>query len=49
MKKIIQDEAVEDAIYDRLSFQEFLGIDTLSSNVPDATIVKSSSSTKSKS
>lgn len=34
------DEAVEDAIYDRLSFQEFLWIDTLSSNVPDATTIE---------
>lgn len=34
------DEAVEDAIYDRLSFQEFLGIDTLSNSVPDATTIE---------
>ena len=33
------DLAMEEAIYDRLSFQEFLWIDTLSNNVPDETTI----------
>ena len=33
------DLATEEAIYDRISFQEFLGIDTLSTNVPDETTI----------
>jgi IS5 family transposase len=33
------DLAIEEAIYDRLSFQEFLWIDTLSNNVPDETTI----------
>lgn len=33
------DLAMEEAIYDRLSFQEFLWIDTLSNNIPDETTI----------
>ena len=33
------DLAMEEAMYDRLSFQEFLWIDTLSSNIPDETTI----------
>jgi IS5 family transposase len=34
------DEALEEAIYDRLSFQEYLWIDILWNNVPDATTIE---------
>ena len=33
------DLAMEEAIYDRLSFQEFLWVDTLSNNIPDETTI----------
>lgn len=33
------DLAMEEAIYDRLSFQDFLWIDTLSNNIPDETTI----------
>lgn len=33
------DLAMEEAIYDRLSFQEFLWVDTLSSSIPDETTI----------
>jgi IS5 family transposase len=33
----LSDELVEDCIYDRASFQEFLDIDITTENVPDAT------------
>jgi len=34
------DEAMEEAIYDRLSFQEYLRIDLLSNRIPDATTIE---------
>lgn len=33
------DLSMEEAIYDRLSFQEFLWVDTLSNNIPDETTI----------
>lgn len=33
------DLAMEEAIYDRLSFQEFLWVDTLANNIPDETTI----------
>jgi transposase, IS5 family len=35
----LSDPGVEEAIYDRNSFQKFLGIDLLSSNIPDETTI----------
>jgi IS5 family transposase len=35
----LSDPGVEEAIYDRLSFQKFLGIDLLSEEVPDETTI----------
>ncbi len=35
----LSDPAMEDAIYDRISFQKFLNIDIRSENVPDETVI----------